>query len=117
MPEEQNHDNVTLAAIMEEIKDMRAEAETQHQEIKDKIEDMRDDAKVRHQGSLHFAAYLFSSTVVLVGVGFWVPLFRPLGWQMFDAVAFIALGMGSAMGLLTYHQLLERRKRKALKGR
>jgi len=99
MAEEQNHhDNVTLADILKEIKDMK------------------DDAKVQHQHSLHFAAYLFSCAVVLAGIGFWVPLLSPLGWQGFNAVAFISLGMGSAIGLLTY-QLLERRKRKARKGR
>lgn len=98
MPEEQNQDNVTLADMLKEIKDMR------------------DDAKAQHQRSLRFAAYLFSCAVVLAGLGFYVPLVSPLGWQSSNAVAFIALGMGSAMGLLTY-QLLERRKRKALKGR
>lgn len=98
MTEEQNHANDALAAIQKEIKDMRAEA------------------KVQHLDSKLFAAYLFSCAVALVGLGFYVPLFSPPGWQSSNAAAFIAIGMGSAVGLLTY-QLLERRRRKALKGR
>ena len=98
MAEEQNHDSVTLADIMEKIKDMRNEAEAQHQ-----------DSKL-------FAAYLFSGAVLLAGIGFYMPLITPY-WQMSNAVGFMSLGMGSAIGLLTYHQLLERRKRKALKGK
>jgi len=115
MPEEQSHANDTLADIQKELKDMRTEAEAQHQEIKDKIEDMRDDAKVKHQGSLRFAAYLFSGAVFLAGLGFHT-VSSALSWQIFYAHGLMWLGGVSGIGFLIYH-FCERRKRKALKGR
>lgn len=70
MPEEQNQDNVTLADILDEV-------------------------ERQHQDSKLFAAYIFSAGVALVGASFFVPLITPY-WQMFNALGFIVLGMGSA---------------------
>jgi len=77
MAEEQNHDNVTLADIQKDIKDMRNAAKTQY------------------RGSLYLAAYIFSGGVALVGTSFFVPLITPY-WQMFNALGFMLLGGGGA---------------------
>lgn len=101
MPEEQSHDNVTLADILEEIKDMGGDVEAQYRD------------------SSYFAAYIFSGGVALVGTSFFVPLITPY-WQMFNALGFILLGMGSATYIFWKRRKLRKeqaRKRKALKAR
>jgi len=92
MPEEQNHDTVTLADILDEV-------------------------KRQHRDSKLFAAYLFSGAVFLAGVGFHVASANPpLGWQMFNAYGFMSLGVVSAIGFWAYH-FWKMRKGKALKVR
>lgn len=119
MSEEQNQDNVTLAAIQKEIKDMRDDAKVQHQEIKKEFEDMRDDAKAQHKDSLYFAAYVLSVGVGLVGISFLVSLMSPPCRQMFNAVGFVLLGGGGAVYFYWKGKKLreEQKQKKALKGR
>ena len=97
MPEEQNHDDVTLADIQKDIRDMR------------------DDAKVQHLDSKLFAAYLFSGAVFLAGLGFHAVSSASCS-QIFYGRGLMCLGVVSGIGFFIYH-FCERRKRKALKGR
>jgi len=88
MPEEQNHDNVTSVDILKEIKDMK------------------DDAKAQHLDSKLFAAYLFSTTVFLAGVGLYMTpktSTLDLSWQVSYGCYLMVVGAAFGIGFLIYH--------------
>lgn len=101
MSNEQNKDNDALADILEEIKEIR------------------DDAEAKHKDSLYFAAYVLSVGVGLVGLSFLVSLISPPCRQVFNAVGFMLIGgCGAAYFFWKGKKLREEQKqKKALKGR